>query len=168
MRTFLSAVALFFIFGSARGAEPAVDLYGDPLPPEAIARLGSTRLRVPADAQLAFSADGKVLLAFSSELMQKFDPTTGQELSRLKLQGGPLCANVADYHPRLERLVSVHTLGLCRSNLYLHDTTTGKLLLTIETPHWGIASATLSPDGKFLATARQQGGRGLLVECHQW
>ena len=47
---------------AGEGPAPAVDRHGDPLPPDALARLGTTRLRHgQAACALAFTPDGKVL-----------------------------------------------------------------------------------------------------------
>ena len=152
MRPLLSAIALSLVLAGAQGAEPAVDLYGDPLPPGAIARLGTTRWRVPADATIRFSPDGKVLFAVSNTRLQKFDAVTGRELSSLKLKSyrGTV---VADFNPRLDRLVTVDSkTGTDLHTVIIRDATNGKQLLDVTAPEWAIGSAVLSPDGKLLAT----------------
>jgi WD40 repeat protein len=47
-------------------AEPRLDINGDPLPPGAVARLGSARLKVACVAAAVFSPDGKLLATLSS------------------------------------------------------------------------------------------------------
>src|SRR5436305_14124595 len=57
---------------------PRVDLYGDPLPDGAVARLGSTRWRLH-ESPLAFSPDGRYAIA-SGEKTRLVDATTGNTL----------------------------------------------------------------------------------------
>jgi WD40 repeat protein len=57
----------------------AVDLHADPLPRGAVARLGTTRFRAPADIHgLAFSADGKQLAAATATGLQVWHAATGK------------------------------------------------------------------------------------------
>jgi WD40 repeat protein len=76
---------------AARGAPPdaradtpaRVDRYGDPLPPGAIARLGTIRLRDPAVLHaLVFSPDGKSL-ASAAGSVRVWETATGRELRHL-------------------------------------------------------------------------------------
>jgi WD40 repeat protein len=65
---------------------PKLDQYGDQLPPGAVARYGSSRLRHGAEPLgLGFSHDGKVLGSMSSreDGIRLWDPKTGKELYRL-------------------------------------------------------------------------------------
>ncbi|HKB39222.1 MAG TPA: WD40 repeat domain-containing protein, partial [Gemmataceae bacterium] len=72
----------------AHGGETKVDRYGDPLPPGAVARLGSVRWRhVGGAVELVFSPDGRRLA--SADLdgpILLWDVASGQEVLRL---GGP-------------------------------------------------------------------------------
>ncbi|HEV3117237.1 MAG TPA: sigma-70 family RNA polymerase sigma factor, partial [Gemmataceae bacterium] len=53
------------------------DLYGDPLPPGALARLGTLRQRAP-NSHLAVTADGKEIVTLGSALaVRRFDALTG-------------------------------------------------------------------------------------------
>src|SRR2546421_6221252 len=73
-------------------AEPApkhADLYGDPIPADAIARLGSVRLRhADGVSSLAFSPDGRLLASVShDQMIYLWDVPTGQLVRRLKGHG---------------------------------------------------------------------------------
>src|SRR5437868_1480234 len=64
-----------------------VDLYGDPLPEGAVARLGTTRWRHDGEAwATAFSPNGKVLAcAAFNGLIYLWDTATGREIRRLRM-----------------------------------------------------------------------------------
>jgi RNA polymerase sigma factor (sigma-70 family) len=75
--------------------EPRRDRYGDPLPPGAIARLGSLRFRVPSEIKtLAFAPDGKTLAISSHAGLFLMDGASGKRRKRLPALG----SNWTPYH----------------------------------------------------------------------
>src|SRR5438128_237091 len=87
------AAGLWAWTGSAAGwvAPPVrslarVDFLGDPLPPGALTRLGTLRMRVPfprVAGWLKFSRDGKQLIVPVPGAVAFWDLATGKELRRL-------------------------------------------------------------------------------------
>jgi WD40 repeat protein len=71
-------VPAFVLLAPALGGSAADrDLYGDPLPDGAKARLGTTRLRVETRSPPLMTADGKSIYATTSFWVQRLDPVTG-------------------------------------------------------------------------------------------
>ena len=102
---------------------------------------------MPDYANLAFSADGKILFAVSDGMIQRLDAVTGRVLSCVTFDDGRK-AKVTDCNFRLDRLV-------VRANddtIVLREATSGKEIRKLTTKHRDVASAVLSPDGKLLAT----------------
>ena len=67
-----------------RAEKERVDLHGDPLPPGAIARLGTVRFRAPDEADaLAFAPDGKTIAVSSNAGLFLFDADSGKRMKRL-------------------------------------------------------------------------------------
>jgi RNA polymerase sigma factor (sigma-70 family) len=63
---------------------PTKDAQGDPLPPAALARLGTIRFRTPGGIDsLAFSTDGRALAAACNDrTVVVFDPATGKQIEQ--------------------------------------------------------------------------------------
>jgi RNA polymerase sigma factor (sigma-70 family) len=67
-------------------APARLDQLGDPLPPGAMARLGTTRFRPGSHiTHLAFSPDGRRLASWSGHVLSICDAASGRELSRTEL-----------------------------------------------------------------------------------
>lgn len=72
-------------------AKPTVlrDRYGDPLPPKAIARLGTTRFRtIGGQGEIALSPDGKLLALGGVRALRLVRSTTGEKVRSIKLEMG--------------------------------------------------------------------------------
>jgi WD40 repeat protein len=77
---------------NSRAAEPPgrTDLYGDPLPPGIIARLGTVRLRAPQGVrQMAFVPGGKFLATKGGRVLSVWDLDTGRVVRTISSNGTP-------------------------------------------------------------------------------
>ncbi len=141
-------------FGQDATAKPAtLDLYGEPLPEGAIARLGALRFHHPAGLiDLAFSPDGKTILTVGQGMFKLtarlWDTATGKERSRFAVDHASL--RQVCFHPDGRTVV----LNV-QNSVELYDSQTGKHLRTFGGEK-EILSCALSPDGKLLATGSME------------
>jgi RNA polymerase sigma factor (sigma-70 family) len=121
---------------------PPPDKYGDPLPPGALARLGTVRLRATATA-FALSGDGKTLLTCTGgRIVGRLDADTGLLLGEAYLPGAG-----AQY---IWLSADGKTLAVAEDGgVGLWDVAAGKRLHLLPVPVHHLAFA---PDGKTLAT----------------
>jgi WD40 repeat protein len=137
-----------------------VDRYGDPLPPAALARLGTYRLRQDGHiASVAFSPDGKAVASTGhGSAIHLWDLATGKELRRFT--GHKTSLKSVDFSADGKTLIG----GADFTNaIYFWDVATGRLLrhlgklptgreiLGVE-PANQVRSLGLTSDGKTLAT----------------
>lgn len=131
------------------------DNYGDPLPPGALARIGTMRFRDGGFIRtLAYSPDGKMLASsgwvYREGVIRLWDAATGKE--RFLLQPHASYPSSLAFSPDSKMLACMGTTEeTSRASISVWDTTTGKLLRTVRhrvAPRW---TATFSPDGRCLA-----------------
>jgi WD40 repeat protein len=149
--------ALVWDLGRVTPAQPPqeqpgpADLLGDPLPPGALARLGSARLRCEGGrAALAFAPDGQTLALGTAgnegTAIRLIDLATGKELRRIR-----------DYEGWIERLAfspdGKLLAGSAGEAVYFWDPATGARLHQFVGHPAGVSSFAFSPDGKVLAVA---------------
>jgi WD40 repeat protein len=125
---------------------PAVDRYGDPLPPGTLARMGTIRFRHGGPVFFAgFSADGKTLVSAGQEQAVRFwELATGKELRQILVEG-QMFSGVA-------LSADGKTLATASDNqtIQVWDVATGKALRKLALPQLGIVNFALSADGKGL------------------
>jgi RNA polymerase sigma factor (sigma-70 family) len=127
------------------------DLHGDPLPPGAVARLGTTRFRAGAGIySIAFSPDGKTIASSSNEVtaqdvVRLWDAASGKQIRVLATQWSN--SHAFAFSPDGKTLAIDQTL---------HDVGTGKLIRQMTPPRRDLVgtatSVAFSPDGKLLAS----------------
>src|SRR5579862_394424 len=83
----LGIVGVSIVVASQTGSRPPVDNYGDPLPPLAVHRLGTQRLRHGAIAALSWSPDGKVVASAAGNgfvnSVRVWDAVTGKMVGQV-------------------------------------------------------------------------------------
>lgn len=165
----LVAFTAIAIVGDAQpraGSQPKVDQSGDPLPPGALARMGSLRWRHgDAVSYVAFSSDGKaVLTAANDNTIRLWDRETGKEIRRFDMPG------VQPVQPGARPgMVGWNTFGrgssriavspdgkllaavLNNNAIQIWNVETGKELRQFKGPQGYVTSLLFAPDGKSIA-----------------
>lgn len=140
-------VLALMLGGEALAAD--VDLYGDPLPPGALARLGTKRLQLSSVVrQIAYSPDGKTLVSASVSI-RVWDAKSGRLIRESSKEPGSMIRGLA-ISPDGEALAWAGR----RDTIQVEKTKTGEQILALA----GFSECVgFSPDGKTLATNGSEG-----------
>src|SRR5262245_11072430 len=154
----LVVVCLAFFHGTAPAADgrlldtPRADLYGDPLPDGAVARLGSVRLRHAGLSDYVFLDGGKTVLTSGSDRVLRFwDVASGRQTREVKLQGTAGPGRCVTLSPDGKTLAAHDPV---KGIVFLWEVDTGKHLKELPTPKGDLGYLYFSPDGKTLAVGR--------------
>jgi WD40 repeat protein len=132
-------------------ARTLVDLYGDPLPPGAIARLGSIQLRHAGLGDLDFSVDGKTLISAGRDReLRIWDVASAKLTRKVPLRGdlGPTTGTAMSADGKL-------FAGHDAASLIIWDAESGQELSRLPAPTWAGRPSHLhfSADGQALVGA---------------
>jgi WD40 repeat protein len=128
-----------------------IDVLGDSLPPDALLRLGSTRLRHPGSATSAVYVGDLVASSGRDGLIRFWDRSTGKETRHFRGAEGPLHAIA--YSPDQNLLAAVGPDG----DVYLWDAVTGNDVQRFKRASSSPIQPAFSPDGSILAVGDQAG-----------
>jgi RNA polymerase sigma factor (sigma-70 family) len=124
-----------------------LDRYGDPLPAEAISRLGSVRFRHGSlITSLAFTPDGKQLVSHSDDALRIWDAATGRELGHATVE--PDDGIIATFVTRDGK--TVITMERVRGMRPIRVRNRSDLAVVREFDVGNLQSPRWSPDGKLL------------------
>jgi RNA polymerase sigma factor (sigma-70 family) len=141
----------------ATATPPRMDLHGDPLPPGALARLGTVRQRAP-DSHLAVTADGKEVVAVGDDLIvRRFDARTGALRTVRQLPRTKLFRFQTWLSPRGTFVLTAEIRG-CDYHWNLWDLEAGKLRQTFPLSGHFRCGVAFSADERRLAVAESFSG----------
>ena len=144
------------------------DVYGDPLPPGAVARVGSMRRwrgRNNYGSPLVFTPDGKkVVFCENGQAIRFLNTATGQDVRRI-------CPNrdVVNSKDQMTTFAlapdgkTLITAGLWNPKLRLWDVGTGKELRQLPGASNGTNTVAFSSDGKMFAAAGSAEGKAVIT-----
>lgn len=141
--------------GALQGQNPRPDRHADPLPPLALAQLGTTRFRHAGLAQFAYSADGKTLYtAGNDQTIRSFDVASGKQTHHFSYK--EQFATFADDGKRVALFTRAGAIRIC-------DAATGHELAQLQAhplpdQAWIRSPVLLLPDQKTVVTAELPAG----------
>lgn len=155
--------ALLMLSGEAGAADrkPKLDLHGDPLPPGAIARFGTLRLRHDRIETLVLSRDGKRVVSEGGDgTVRVWDLSSGRELRRFRVGYLTIAQLALSPDGRFLGLAGVLRRAGREEPFSprLWDLTTGKELPT-QPAYKYCFSLAFAPDGKTVAFGESGGVR---------
>ena len=154
MRRVPSLFAVLLVASSAT-AEPRVDRHGDPLPKDALLRIGTVRLRHAASLMsVVFTPDGKTIISASvHDSVRLWDAATGAPKGVLPqlMNGGVIALAVS---PDGKTLAASNP----DSTVRFWDIATLKPLAACRGHTGPVRALFFTPDGKTLITAGGDGG----------
>jgi RNA polymerase sigma factor (sigma-70 family) len=135
---------------AASRAEPGKDLLGDPLPPGALARLGTIRLR--GNRCIFFPDSKRLLREKTGGDLQIFEVPTGKPLAVIHAKDVPGRREIVGYTAAFTRngklVAAVCWSGRCG----IWETATGRLVRWLESGQfYSISQCVFSPDDKLVA-----------------
>jgi WD40 repeat protein len=139
-------LAVAMLVAGTAAAQPAVDLHGDPLPPGAIARIGTVRWLHPGCEGMTYLSDGKQVLSWSNNSIRWFESETGKMLRREECPAGALVACAAPIDGKI-----LACIGL-KDKITIYNVPDWKSRCTFALAQAEAASdIAFSPSGRFVA-----------------
>jgi RNA polymerase sigma factor (sigma-70 family) len=128
---------------------PRLDLFGEPLPDHAVARMGMARfLHAGPVSSVAYAPDARTIASASADkTIRLWDAVTGKELRKLVGHGAAVGAVV--FSPDGKTLASAGADKTVR----LWDAATGRELRRLKGHQQAVTDVTFSPSGKELISA---------------
>ncbi len=133
------------------------DVYGDPLPPGALVRLGSMRFRHGTQAHsVACSPDGQLIASGGFQTLRLWEAQTGKPLATLRKQGAHVFSVV--FSPDGTRLLSVGSEpgDIPKGTICIWDVRSRRSLHVLEMDQW-MRTGDFSPDGRQFAVTGDAG-----------
>lgn len=137
--------------GTLTSGQARVDLHGDPLPPGAVARLGTLRFRHPGyPAGVSYTPDGRSILTAGDGGACLFEASTGRLVRRFAREAG-LNPSRAAVSPD-GTLVAIGGLdSVAGAGVGVYELATGRIRFSVGEPNQGPNVGAFSPDGTILA-----------------
>jgi WD40 repeat protein len=131
---------------------PRADLYGDPLPAGAVARLGSVRLRHAGLSDYVCLPDSKtVVTAGSDRVLRHWDLATGRQRREVRLEGRAGPGRAVTLSPDGKTLAA-----LDGGQVILWEADSGREVKRLPGPKGRAIYLYFSPDGRTLAVGREE------------
>jgi WD40 repeat protein len=156
IRAFVVVPFLFILWlAHADDKRPRQDLYGDPLPEGAVARMGTVRLRHGNGIYAAaLSPDGKMAASTGGHYTTNlWDVKSGRKIREFSPGPQSFANDAVAFSPNGEEL------AIGGNGVFIFDTRSGALIRNLSAGP--VHSMAYSPDGAFLATGLDSAGAWL-------